>query len=226
MAIPVSVHWTRVRWQMVEKTKQTEQSKERQARYDSILQAANKHGKRGAPPVHLWNPPFCGDLDMRIAKDGTWFYMGTPIGRMPLVKLFSSVLRKDDDKYFLVTPVEKIGLVVEDVPFVGVELDKVTQENGDQALVLRTNVDDAVVISEDHPLRFHIDEETGGLTPYCRVRARLEARLGRPLLYQLADFGYEREKDGEAWFGVDSCGMFFPMMRMTELEKAMEGGQD
>lgn len=196
---------------------------ERQARYDNILRAANVHSRRGPPPVHLWNPPFCGDLDMRIARDGTWFYMGTPIGRMPLVKLFSSVLRCDDeDTYFLVTPVEKVGLKVDDVPFVGVELDKITQEDGSDALVLRTNVDDSVVISQDHPLRFHIDTETGGLEPYCLIRGRLEARLARPLLYQLADLGEECSIKGEDWFGVTSCGEFFPMMRMLDLENAMK----
>lgn len=195
----------------------------RQARYDNILQTANMHSKRGAPPVHLWNPPFCGDLDMRIARDGTWFYMGTPIGRMPLVKLFSSVLRYDEDgSYLLVTPVEKVGLQVDDVPFVGVELDKIAQDDGSDALVLRTNVDDVVVISQDHPLRFYNDPETGGLTPYCLIRGRLEARLGRPLLYQLADFGEEQSIQDENWFGVTSCGSFFPMMRMMDLERAME----
>lgn len=196
---------------------------ERQARYDSILRAANYHGKRGMPPVDSWNPPFCGDLDMRIARDGTWFYMGTPIGRMPLVKLFSSVLRHDEDgRYLLVTPVEKVGLQVEDVPFIGVELDRIDQEDGPDALVLRTNVDDVVVISQDHPLRFRIDAATGGLTPYCLIRGRLEARLGRPLLYQLAEFGEETEIDGENWFGVRSCGRFFAMMRMADLKRAME----
>lgn len=200
---------------------------ERQARYDSILSVANHHAKAGAPPVHLWNPPFCGDLDMRIARDGTWFYMGTPIGRMPLVKLFSSVLRHEEDgRYLLVTPVEKVGLQVDDVPFVGVELDKVSLDDGSEALTLRTNVDDVVVISEDHPLRFHIDEDTGGLTPYCLIRGRLEARLGRPLLYQLADFGEEAQIEGVDWFGVSSCDRFFPMMRMVDLEQAMDSSAD
>lgn len=196
---------------------------ERQARYDSILSAANHHGRTGKPPVHLWNPPFCGNLDMRIARDGTWFYMGTPIGRMPLVKLFASVLRHEEDgQYLLVTPVEKVGLLVDDVPFVGVELDKVTLDDGTDALTLRTNVDDVVVISQDHPLRFHIDAETGGLTPYCLIRGRLEARLGRPLLYQLADLGGEARIEDEDWFGVTSCGRFFPMMRVADLERAMD----
>ncbi|MEH6727625.1 MAG: DUF1285 domain-containing protein [Hyphomicrobiales bacterium] len=200
-----------------------DQKQERQVRYDSILSAANHHAQSGKPPVHLWNPPFCGDLDMRIARDGTWFYLGTPIGRMPLVKLFASVLRHEDDgQYLLVTPVEKVGLQVDDVPFVGVELDRVRLDDGSDALTLRTNVDDVVVVSQDHPLRFHIDEQTGGFTPYCLIRGRLEARLGRPLLYQLADFGEEALIDGESWFGVSSCGSFFPMMRMADLEHAMD----
>ncbi len=203
-------------------TKNASDKNERQKHYDNILRAANHHAKSGKPPVHLWNPPFCGDLDMRIARDGTWFYMGTPIGRMPLVKLFASVLRHEEDgRYLLVTPVEKVGLQVDDVPFVGVELDKIILEDGSDALTLRTNVDDAVVISQDHPLRFYIDEETGGLTPYCLIRDNLEARLGRPLLYQLADYGAEAQIDGETWFGVSSCGSFFPMMRMADLERAM-----
>lgn len=153
--------------------------------------------------------------------------MGTPIGRMPLVKLFASVLRHEEDgQYLLVTPVEKVGLQVDDVPFVGVELDRIKLEDGTDALTLRTNLDDAVVISEDHPLRFHIDAETGGLTPYCLIRGRLEARLGRPLLYQLADFGDEAQIDGESWFGVASCGSFFPVMRMADLEQAMNNSSD
>nr|WP_306268002.1 DUF1285 domain-containing protein [Pararhizobium sp. IMCC3301] len=208
---------------MAETGNMGQEKSERQARYDNILRAANHHGKRGMPPVDSWNPPFCGDLDMSIARDGTWFYMGTPIGRMPLVKLFSSVLRHDEDgRYLLVTPVEKVGLQVEDVPFIGVELDRISQDDGTDALVLRTNVDDVVVISQDHPLRFAIDAETGGLTPYCLIRGRLEARLGRPLLYQLADFGEEAEIDGESWFGVASCGRFFAMMAMADLARAME----
>ncbi len=196
--------------------------KNREQHYDSILQQANLHGKKGAPPIDKWDPPFCGDLDMQIKRDGTWFYGGTPIGRMPLVKLFASVLRREQDgSYVLVTPVEKTGLTVEDVPFIGTEINQLTDDEGIEALVLTTNLDDAVVISPDHPLRFERDDSNGGLVPYCRIRGRLDARLARPLLYQLADLGVERLHHGKNWFGVVSSDMFFPMMAMDELEQFM-----
>src|SRR3954451_22663251 len=108
---------------------------------------------KGLPPVHLWNPPFCGDLDMRIASDGTWFYMGTPIGRPALVKLFASVLRRDPERYVLVTPVERVGITVEDVPFMAVEM-AMEGEGRDRSVAFRTNLDDLVEVGPDHPLRF------------------------------------------------------------------------
>src|SRR5271165_2111205 len=108
---------------------------------------------RGPAPVHLWNPPDCGDIDMRIAADGTWFYGGSPIGRLPLVQLFASVLRKDGDRYVLVTPVEKVGMRVDDAPFLAVEL-RVEGAGADVGLSFRTNVDDMVSVDDQHPLRF------------------------------------------------------------------------
>src|ERR1700752_432635 len=111
--------------------------------FESIQRAAGEAARKGPPPVHLWNPPFCGDLDMRIAVDGTWFYLKTPIGRGALVKLFAAVLKREGDKYFLVTPVEKCGIVVEDAPFLAVELE-VAQGDQGQVLHFRTNVDDWV----------------------------------------------------------------------------------
>jgi len=106
---------------------------------ETLAQAAQQAGKRGLPPVHLWNPPFCGDLDMRIARDGTWFYLGTPIGRAPLVRLFSTILRRDGDDYFLVTPVEKVGITVDDAPFVAIDFN--IKNNGlDQIITFETNV--------------------------------------------------------------------------------------
>ena len=110
---------------------------------DAIASAAKREGGKGPPPVHLWNPPFCGDIDMRIAADGTWFYMKTPIGRPALVKLFASVLKREANKYFLVTPVEKVGIVVEDAPFLAVEM-QAQDQTGDRVLRFRTNVDDWV----------------------------------------------------------------------------------
>src|SRR5437763_8825975 len=120
---------------------------------DTLAGAARKAGAKGPPPVHLWNPPFCGDLDMRIAADGTWFYLKTPIGRHALVKLFASVLKREEGKYFLVTPVEKVGITVDDAPFTAVEM---TVEGAGVARVLsfRTNADDWVAAGPDHALRF------------------------------------------------------------------------
>ena len=130
--------------------------------------------QRGPPPVERWNPPFCGDIDMRIAADGTWFYQQTPIGRPALVKLFASVLKREGDKYFLVTPVEKVGIVVEDAPFLAVEMQA---EKGE--LAFRTNVDDWVAAGPGHALRFDLDAATGGLKPYLHVRRGLWAKVTR-----------------------------------------------
>src|SRR5262249_27054327 len=155
---------------------------------DAIAGAAKRAGERGLPPVHLWNPPFCGDLDMRIASDGTWFYLKTPIGRPALVKLFASVLKREGDRYFLVTPVEKCGIVVDDAPFLAVEL-KVEHGERGQVLSFRTNVEDWVACGPDHALRFEPEAETGGLKPYLHVRRGLLANVTRPPLYDLVDLG-------------------------------------
>ena len=168
---------------------------------------------KGPPPVHLWNPPFCGDIDMRIAQDGTWFYMNSPIGRKPLVQLFSSVLRQDEDgKYYLVTPVEKVGIRVEDAPFTAVRM-AVEGEGRTQSIRFETNVDDEVTVDAAHPLRFVEEEGTGGLKPYVLVRARLEALVSRALFYDLAAVG--TVEDG--WFGVWSSGQFYPMQKAAEI---------
>ncbi|WP_153769986.1 DUF1285 domain-containing protein [Labrenzia sp. CE80] len=174
----------------------------------AALMARAGDQKRGKPPVEKWNPPFCGDLDIRIASDGTWSYMSSPIAREALVELFASVLRKDKDgRHYLVTPVEKIGIQVEDVPFLGVELH--AEGTGQhQNLIVRTNVGDVVTVDKDHPIRFDTDPENGGLKPYVLVRGRLEARLARPLLYELAEF-FEESDSGE--LGLWSSGDFFPL---------------
>src|SRR6266850_1340558 len=127
----------------------------------AVRDAANAGPAKGLPPVHLWNPPFCGDLDMRIAVDGTWFYLKTPIGRPALVKLFASVLKREEGKYFLVTPVEKVGITVDDAPFLAVEM-KVDGEADGRVLSFRTNVDDWVACGPDHVLRFEPEQDTGG----------------------------------------------------------------
>ncbi len=172
--------------------------------------ALGEHAGKGAPPVERWNPPFCGDLDMRIASDGTWFYMGTPIGRPALVKLFASVLRRDPERYVLVTPVERVGITVEDVPFMAVEM-AVEGEGRDRSVAFRTNVDDLVEVGPDHPLRFDADE-TGAVKPYIRVRGDLWARVTRALTYDLIELGEDRSAEGQAAeFGVYVGGTFYPV---------------
>jgi hypothetical protein len=174
----------------------------------SLATAAGK--AKGPPPVERWNPPFCGDLDMRIAADGVWYYLQTPIGRPALVRLFASVLKREGDKYFLVTPVEKCGISVDDVPFLAVELN-VDQSPAGQVLHFRTNVDDWVRCGSAHALRFEPEAGTGGLKPYLHVRRDLWARVTRALFFDLVELGEEREVAGRAMFGVTSEGAFFPM---------------
>jgi hypothetical protein len=174
---------------------------------------------KGLPPVHLWNPPFCGDLDMRIARDGTWFYQGTPIGRPALVRLFSTILKREDGKHFLVTPVEKVGIRVDDAPFLAVEMQKLEDEGG-RRLRFRTNVDDWVDCDDTHRLRFEKAAD-GGLTPYLHVRADLWAKVTRALYYDLVDMGEERVVDGKAMFGVASVGEFFAMADANEVRGAL-----
>lgn len=176
-------------------------------------------GGRGPAPVERWNPPFCGDIDMRIATDGTWWYAGTPIGREALVRLFASVLRRDSDgRTYLVTPVEKCGITVDDVPFLAVEL-AVEGDGEDQVLAFRTNVGDVVTVDAEHPLRFAHDVHNAGLKPYVLVRGRLEARLTRSALYDLVEHGSEGLVEGRPWFGVWSSGSFFPIVEAAELER-------
>lgn len=176
-------------------------------------------GKKGMPPVDKWNPDFCGDLDMEIKADGTWFYMGTPIGRHALVKLFSSVLRKDEDgKTYLVTPVERIGIRVEDAHFIAVEMNA-SEVAGQQVITLRTNMDDVIEVGAENPLRFLIVEENEGVKPYVRVRGRLEAVLARPVMYELISYGEEIEVDGKLMFAVRSKGEIFPIMPADKLKR-------
>jgi len=180
---------------------------------DTLAAAAKavKKGK-GLPPVHLWNPPFCGDLDMRIARDGTWFYLGTPIGRKELVRLFSTILRKDADKYFLVTPVEKVGITVDDAPFVAVDFE--TNGTGTkQILQFETNVGDFTTASSENPIRVVRDAETGEPSPYVHVRAGLEALIDRKSFYRLVEIGAHHDE----WFGLWSSGTFFPIIPSSEL---------
>ena len=179
---------------------------------EGIVASINATKSRGLPPVHLWNPPFCGDLDMRIARDGTWFYQGTPIGRPGLVKLFSSILKKEGEKYFLVTPVEKVGIIVDDAPFVAVDFDA-RGEGEDQRLTFVTHVEDRATASAENPIRVVRDPDTGEPSPYILMRSNLEALIDRKSFYRLVDLG---EHD-DGWFGVRSSGAFFPIIPSAEL---------
>lgn len=165
---------------------------------------------KGLPPVHLWNPDFCGDIDMRIARDGTWYYLGTPIGRKPMVRLFSTIIRRDGDDYFLITPVEKVGITVDDAPFVAVAVE-VEGEGEAQRLRFITNVEDEVEAGSEHPIRVTLDPQTQEPSPYVHVRANLEALIHRNVFYQLVELAVVREIDGRRWLGVWSGGEFFPI---------------
>lgn len=179
---------------------------------DGIAASIKATKARGLPPVHLWNPPFCGDLDMRIARDGTWFYLGTPIGRFELVKLFSSILKLENGKYFLVTPVEKVGITVDDAPFVAVDFEA-RGEGHNQALTFTTHVGDSVTASADNPIRVERDPNTGEPSPYVMVRAGLEALIDRKSFYRLVDIGAHQDD----WFGLWSGGEFFPIIPSAEM---------
>jgi hypothetical protein len=183
-----------------------------------IARAGAETGGRGLPPVERWNPPFCGDIDMEIRADGTWFYLGTPIGRAPLVRLFSTVLRKDEDgRTYLVTPVEKVGIRVADAPFIAVEMNAGGKGEA-QALTFRTNVGDVVEAGPEHPLRFVISGENSELKPYLLVRGRLEALVSRAVMYELVALGETIAVDGVEMFALRSGGMVFPVMPAAELD--------
>lgn len=158
----------------------------------------------------------CGEIDIRIAADGTWFHQGTPIGRQELVKLFAKVLTRDRaGRFWLVTPAEAARITVEDAPFLAVEM-TVTGDGRDQVLAFRTNVDETVVADRDHVIRVETDPQTGEPSPYVTVRPRMEARLARPVYYDLVSRGTEEKQNNESVFGVWSSGAFFPIGRLDE----------
>ncbi|CAM3644816.1 DUF1285 domain-containing protein [Parendozoicomonas haliclonae] len=176
---------------------------------NNLLEQIARSKKEGRlPPVHDWHPPFCGDIDMVIKADGSWHYMGSPIGRERMVRLFSTVLRRDDDDYFLVTPVEKVGITVEDVPFV-VTAVQVRDVEGAQVLEFTTSVGDTVVASAENPMRVELDPQTQEPRPYILIRDRLEARIHRNVFYELVEMAKPTLIDGVEWFGVESAGEFF-----------------
>jgi len=164
---------------------------------------------RSLPPVERWNPPHCGDIDIRIARDGTWYHQGTPFGRRELVRLFSTILRRDPDGYHLVTPAEKMRIRVDDVPFLAVFVRREGDGHG-QKLVFTTNVGDETVAGPDNPIRVETNPETGEPAPYVHVRRGLEARIARSVFYELADMS---EPGADGTIGVWSSGDYFPLGR-------------
>jgi hypothetical protein len=174
---------------------------------------------KGPAPVEQWDPPYCGDIGLRIRADGVWLYRDSPIGRPALVKLFAGVLRKEaDGRHYLVTPVEKIDVAVDDAPLLAVEMEM--RGSGEaQTLVFRTNVDDIVTAGPQHPLRFAIEPGSGGLKPYLRVRGRLEALVTRALTYDLVDLAAETEGRG---LGLWSAGTFFPLPESSPSQPASD----
>ena len=182
-------------------------SESRPGQLEEVIAAVKTQAPgRGLPPVHLWNPAHCGDIDIVIRRNGLWFHEGTPIGREPLVRLFSTVLRKDPDGYCLVTPVEKLRITVEDAPFVAVRVDRVGE-----ALRFLTNVGDEVEAGPDNAIRVTMYEVTGEPRPYLHVRRGLEALIARPVFYELVDMAEERETPDGPRLGVTSHGAWFPV---------------
>lgn len=174
---------------------------------EGVIAAAKAQAPgRGLPPVHLWNPVHCGEIDIVIRKDGLWFHEGSPIGREALVRLFSTVLRKDPDGFHLVTPVEKMKITVEDAPFIATRVDR-----EGETLKFLTNVGDEVEAGPDNEIRVDVDEATGEPRPYLHVRRGLEALIARPVFYELVELAQERETPDGPRLGVSSNGAWFPV---------------
>jgi len=181
-------------------------------RLESVAAAAKTQAPgRGLPPVHLWNPSRCGDIDIVIRSNGHWVHEGAPIGREALVRLFSTILRKDPDGFHLVTPVEKMRITVEDAPFIAVRVDQVRDAEGRPVLRFLTNVGDEVDAGPDNPIRVEIDPETGEPRPYVHVRRGLEALIARPVFYEMVELAQERDLADGATLCVQSGGAWFPV---------------
>ena len=193
---------------------------EAQSRLGGLQAAASAIAGRGPAPVHLWNPPHCGDIGMRIAADGSWHYRGSPISRPAMVRLFATILRKDPDGYVLVTPVEKVSIEVEDAPFTAVEMSVEETADG-PCLKFRTNLDEWITADAAHPLRFAQDTgrgSKGSAKPYLLVRGGLEALVSRAVYYDLVARGESRDINGVPMYGVASGRCFFPIAPASEIE--------
>ena len=179
--------------------------------FSSILSEISKsQGANKLPPVDQWNPDFCGDMDMVIKRDGSWHYQNSPIGRQRLVKMFSTVLKKEGDDYFLVTPVEKLGITVEDAPFLVTQMTLKQTDEG-QVIIFTDNCDNTILLTQDNPLWVEQDEKTGEPSPYVMVRKNLHALIHRNVFYELVELAEERVIDGQKHLGVVSAGEFYSL---------------
>ena len=176
---------------------------------EQILERINN---QSFPPVHLWNPPLSGEMDMRIAADGSWFYQDSKIERQSMVKLFSTILKRETDDYFLITPVEKFKIRVDDAPFVAVEVDKLASDT--QTLLFRTNVDDEVIADEDHQIKVEVDSTTDAPRPYLHIRNGLNALIHRNVFYQLIDWAEEKIDKNGSKLTIKSNGQEFELGRI------------
>lgn len=179
--------------------------------YRDLLEQQDKEQAR-LPPVARWSPPLSGDIDIRIAADGVWYHEGAVITRAPLVKLFSSILKREQDDYFLVTPVEKWRIQVDDAPFFVTAME-VARRDGQQALFFSTSTDDRVLADAEHPLRIDLNPQTGEPRPYIMVRDAMEGLISRPVYYRMAELLEESRQHGKTVLGLSSMSCFFPVIR-------------
>jgi len=193
-------------------------SSEASTRLDDLMRSVAAGGTHKLVPLERWNPPDCGEIDIRIDREGVWHHAGTPIPRPALVKLFASVLRREGERYVLVTPVEKLGIQVEDAPFLAVDMAVEFPGTEHETLVFRTNLDEAVRCDSAHALRFDARADSDELRPYIYVRRGLWARLTRSVFLELVERAQEREIDGDLLFGVASGGAFFPLAPAAALD--------
>ena len=198
--------------------KESPEKKEASKNYQSsfLRDIFNKPNDSLEFKIKKWNPKYCGDIDMRIASDGTWFYCGSPINRKKLVKLFSSILINENNKYFLITPVEKVGIIVDDAPFIANDFEKIT-ENNKSYLVFFTNIDETIVLSKKNPFRISINDKTQEPSPYIMVRKNIEAKIDRKSFYRLLDLAEYSLVKGQEWLGIHSDSTFFPIISKEKL---------
>ena len=198
--------------------KESPEKKEASKNYQSsfLRDIFNKRNDALEFKIKKWNPKYCGDIDMRIASDGTWFYCGSPINRKKLVKLFSSILINENNKYFLITPVEKVGIMVDDVPFIANDFEKII-ENKKSYLVFFTNIDETIILSKKNPFRISINDKTQEPSPYIMVRKNIDAKIDRKSFYRLLDLAEYSLVKGQEWLGIHSDSTFFPIISKEKL---------